>query len=113
MYLYTPDHWCKISAEIQSKLNITDQNKLYEILIPKEDDGTKSKCYMYDVENLEELKQEQIRRHKCTYGYEYNYTGYFKSATSQFDWVCDEEWKATFTQSMFFGGAIIGQFHIS
>ena len=35
LYLYTPDHWCKIPAEIQNKLNISDQKELLNLLIPK------------------------------------------------------------------------------
>ena len=57
---------------------------------------------MYTIEG------SKPRRIGCIYGYEYNYTEYFKSATSQFDWVCQDEWKPAFTQSMFYAGAIIG-----
>ena len=104
LYLYTPDHWCKIPLELQIKFNVSESD-----LIPKNPDGSRNKCYMFDIQSSEDLKSDIIPKSKCLYGYEYNYTEYFKSATSQFDWVCDEEWKPAFTQSIFYGGAIIGQ----
>ncbi len=31
----------------------------------------------------------------------------------QFDWVCDDDWKSNFAQSMFFVGAIVGSIMFS
>ena len=110
LYLYTPDHWCKIPEGIGEQLidlmpNISEKS-LMDVLIPKEKDGKRSQCEMYNVTDF--IEGSMPRRIGCIYGYEYNYTEYFKSATSQFDWVCQDEWKPAFTQSMFFAGAIIG-----
>ena len=105
LYLYTPDHWCKIPENVQQELNISDQNTLLNLMIPT-DNGKRSQCQMFNYTDFKEGKQP--RRIQCIHGYEYNYTEYFKSATSQFDWVCQDEWKPAFTQSMFYAGAIIG-----
>ena len=109
LYLYTPEHWCKIPEDLGGQLiemNISDENSLMDVMIPKEKDGKRSQCEMYNVTDF--IEGSMPRRIGCIYGYEYNYTEYFKSATSQFDWVCQDEWKPAFTQSMFFAGAIIG-----
>ena len=111
LYLYTPEHWCKIPDEVGKQLNISDQNSLMNLMIPKDKDGKRSQCEMYNYTDFKEgLKPRRIG---CIHGYEYNYTEYFKSATSQFDWVCQEEWKPAFTQSMFYAGAIIGNLSLS
>ena len=109
LYLYTPEHWCKIPEDLGGQLiemNISDENSLMDVMIPKEKDGKRSQCEMYNFTDF--IEGSKPRRIGCIYGYEYNYTEYFKSATSQFDWVCQDEWKPAFTQSMFFAGAIIG-----
>ena len=44
----------------------------------------------------------------CQYGYEYDTMGLFKTAITDYDWVCDNDWIPPFTQAMFFLGGIVG-----
>merc|ERR1719288_316009 len=68
---------------------------------------------MYDVSGIDDPNDllntsMVVPLTKCTNGWTYNFTGYFHSASTEFDWVCDDAWKPAFTQSMFYAGAIIG-----
>jgi len=111
LYLYVPDHWCQIPEQFQ--VNGTTPEGLIDILIPKDEKtGQRSQCYMYDIEqvdNLESLKNvSNLPQIKCPVGWQYNFTDFFPTASTEFDWVCDDEWKPAFTQSMFYAGAIVG-----
>lgn len=64
---------------------------------------------MYDISHVDDLNDiKNIPLISCPNGWTYNTTDYFQSATSQFNWVCEDSWKPAFTQSMFYAGAIIG-----
>jgi len=114
LYLHVPDHWCNIPQEIQDKVNFTNMDNLLDVLIPYDEKIEKrSQCYMYDISGIKDPNEilsdtTFVPLTKCTNGWTYNYTGYFHSASSEFDWVCDDAWKPAFTQSMFYAGAIIG-----
>ncbi len=113
LYLYTPDHWCNIPQEMQDNINFTNHTNedLINLLIPFDTStGKRSQCLIYDVRNLEEITQinASVPMIKCPSGWTYNITDYFTSATTQFDWVCEDKWKPAFTQSIFYAGAILG-----
>ena len=81
-----------------------------------------------DFRNQKDL--ESLETVPCTDGWTYNLTGLFTSAvtdvgnsefkliswlwkilsTEQFDWVCEDDWKGPFTQSVAFLGAVFGGF---
>jgi len=112
LYLYVPDHWCNIPEEIQQKVNFTDFNDLLNTLIPYDESiQQRSQCYMYDISGIQnpaDLMDASIPLMKCPQGWTYNFTDFFPSASTDFDWVCDDSWKPAFTQSMFYAGAIFG-----
>lgn len=105
LFLYVPDHWCHIH-------NLTSE--LEPLAYPITSDGKRSQCQMFDVDHQEMFSMGYRSANaswpvaSCLQGYDYNFTGYFHSATSDMNWVCDESWKPAFTQSMFFVGGIIG-----
>lgn len=73
LYSYTPDHWCKIPDDLAN----------FPLLFDEETQMT-SKCQMYDPDlQNQNLNLSDWRSVKCQFGYEYNYTGYFTSVTSQ------------------------------
>lgn len=53
------------------------------------------------------LSLENSNTSSCSsYSYEF-YMGY-KSFTTELDWICDNAWKLTLGQSMFFVGSVVG-----
>ncbi|XP_076052985.1 organic cation transporter protein-like isoform X2 [Oratosquilla oratoria] len=44
----------------------------------------------------------------CQYGWTYNYSIFYPTITSELNWVCDDNWKPVFAQSLFFVGAVVG-----
>jgi len=114
LYLYVPDHWCSIPQDVQDKVSFSNMTDLLDVLIPYDENIQKrSQCYMYDVSGIDDPNDllntsMVVPLTKCTNGWTYNFTGYFHSASTEFDWVCDDAWKPAFTQSIFYAGAIIG-----
>ncbi|XP_069188486.1 organic cation transporter protein isoform X1 [Procambarus clarkii] len=43
----------------------------------------------------------------CTHGWTYDYSLYYPTITSQLDWVCEEDWRPAFCQSLFFVGSLV------
>ncbi|KAK3891624.1 hypothetical protein Pcinc_004472 [Petrolisthes cinctipes] len=43
----------------------------------------------------------------CLYGWTYDYSLYYPTITSQLNWVCEEDWKPSLSQSLFFVGAFM------
>lgn len=107
-----------------------------QLAIPYDENGGYSRCTMYDV-NFTYIHSLGIRKadtnwpkKSCAHGWEYNYTEipYSTIATEvieirfswafpfiliirmyqQFDWVCENAYLPTLSQSIFFMGAIVG-----
>merc|ERR1711970_328540 len=47
---------------------------------------------------------------KCTDGWTYDHDLIFPTITSQNNWVCDEDWRATFVHTVFWVGNTVGCF---
>ncbi|KAK8727065.1 hypothetical protein OTU49_009920, partial [Cherax quadricarinatus] len=43
----------------------------------------------------------------CIHGWNYNYSLYYPTITSQLDWVCDNDWRPALSQSLFFVGSLV------
>ncbi len=102
LYQYTPDHWCK---------NPYENYTLTQVIPVDESTGKLSQCKMYNLSAIDfeaDLNKTLWPQMGCSHGQDYNFTGYFTSVTTQFNWVCDEAWRPSFSQSMFFAGAICG-----
>lgn len=83
--------------------------------IPKEADGKYHKCLMYNV-NFTEMRAKGIDKPdqkwpmtKCRSGWEYNFTDIpYETIATELDWVCDDSYLPSLSQSVFFLGAICG-----
>ena len=84
--MYTPDHWCNIPQNYSDILGFSNQTVLHELLIPiDENDMKRSQCLMYDPESINESPENKSKWQtiKCLHGWQYNFTGYFRSITTQ------------------------------
>ena len=89
LFLYAPDHWCSIDYLFDPNSNLTKQ-EMTDIAVPKEPDGAKSKCYMYnvthrDIEVLLENPRDRMENFPvipCQRGWEFNITDYFETITT-------------------------------
>ncbi|XP_040573851.1 solute carrier family 22 member 1 isoform X2 [Lepeophtheirus salmonis] len=109
LYIYVGDNYhCHIQASEHWNLS---QNELRNIFIPQLN-GQFDKCNMYDVNVDKVLEDGSIPSNgswpvtKCLYGW--NYDTSFQSISTEFNWVCKDEWKGTFTQTVYFLGSAIG-----
>lgn len=114
--ILTPPHWCRPSPDLDELALTVDQVK--ELTIPKNPDtGEFSKCTRYDVD-VTKILQANVSDFfsnanwtttSCTYGWDYNYSLYYPTITSQLNWVCLDDWKPAVSQSLFFIGSAMGQ----
>ena len=87
LYLYTPDHWCKIPQNYSDILNI-DPADILDFIIPiDEKTMQRSQCYMFDPKSIGDSSISSNKSNwktvKCMHGWEYNFTGYFTSISTQ------------------------------
>lgn len=119
MTLVPEEHWCYVPELAQLSV---EERRALAIPVHYEhgnefDDGTASysKCSMYAV-NFTEVLANNIRKadpswptQPCQHGWEYNFTDVpYKTAATDFEWVCDHAYLSTLSQSIFFVGAIVG-----
>ena len=85
LYMYTPDHWCKIPENYTEILQISEKIDLIDLMIPiDESTMEKSKCYMYDPNSISDTfgNKSNWNKIKCIHGWQYNFTGYFTSIST-------------------------------
>ena len=86
LYMYTPDHWCKINENYSNSLYISNQLDIYDILIPFDTTTKKrSQCLMYNPLSIENITEDKSKWQiiKCTHGWQYNSIEHFTSVTTQ------------------------------
>lgn len=123
--LVPEEHWCYVpelqhlSVEERRALAIPVDESLAGDFATGVGDGAEtivySKCTMYAV-NFTEVLANNIRKpdpswptQPCRNGWEYNFTDVpYKTAATDFEWVCDHAYLPTLAQSIFFLGAIVG-----
>ncbi|XP_002083782.2 beta-alanine transporter isoform X1 [Drosophila simulans] len=88
-----------------------------DLSIPKEKDGSYSRCRMYNTnytkihfaENPRAYINTSLPTIPCKKGYVFEHEGRaFESATMEFGWLCDDDKYATYAQIIFFLGSILG-----
>ena len=85
LFIYTPDHWCHIPQNYTEILQISNKTDLKDLMIPiDENTMEKSKCYMYDPDSIRESFENKSNWDtiKCMHGWQYNFTGYFTSIST-------------------------------
>ncbi|EDW69536.2 organic cation transporter protein [Drosophila virilis] len=95
---------------------IASEEERKELSIPKEVDGSYSRCQMYDVnytavfksKNRSELINSSLPLIPCREGYVFDQNEPFRTATMEFGWVCANDRYATYAQVVFFLGSVAG-----
>uniref|UniRef100_A0A452HY95 Major facilitator superfamily (MFS) profile domain-containing protein n=1 Tax=Gopherus agassizii TaxID=38772 RepID=A0A452HY95_9SAUR len=114
----TPEHRCRLppSANLSREwLNAS---------IPREVQGGRegpSRCRRYRLESLanfsalglqpgRDVDLSQLEQEKCLDGWEYSRELYLSTIVTEWNLVCDDDWKAPLTASLFFVGVLVGSF---
>ncbi|XP_030570755.1 organic cation transporter protein-like isoform X2 [Drosophila novamexicana] len=95
---------------------IASEEERKQLSIPKEADGSYSRCQMYDVnytavfksKNRSELINSSLPLIPCREGYVFDRNEPFRTATMEFGWVCANDRYATYAQVIFFLGSVAG-----
>ncbi|XP_039339818.1 solute carrier family 22 member 5-like isoform X1 [Mauremys reevesii] len=113
-----PEHRCRLppSANLSREwLNAS---------IPRELQGGRegpSRCRRYRLESLanfsalglqpgRDVDLSQLEQEKCLDGWEYSRELYLSTIVTEWNLVCDDDWKAPLTASLFFVGVLVGSF---
>ncbi|XP_030427485.1 solute carrier family 22 member 4 isoform X1 [Gopherus evgoodei] len=114
----TPEHRCRLppSANLSREwLNAS---------IPREVQGGRegpSRCRRYRLESLanfsalglqpgRDVDLSQLEQEKCLDGWEYSRELYLSTIVTEWNLVCEDDWKTPLTTSLFFVGVLIGSF---
>ncbi|XP_017070553.2 organic cation transporter protein [Drosophila eugracilis] len=113
MCLTPPNYYCFVP-----ELSTTGSTELRKQLsIPKEKDGSWSRCRMYDTNytkihfayDQSSYINTSLPTVPCQKGYVFEQeTNPFESATMEFGWLCEDDKYATYAQVIFFLGSILG-----
>ncbi|KAH8255881.1 hypothetical protein KR026_000884, partial [Drosophila bipectinata] len=97
---------------------VPGENLRKQLSIPRETDGSFSRCRMFDrnytnmhatVANNTHYVDDLLPTIPCQYGYVFEEENLrFYSATMEFGWLCDNDMYATYSQFIFFVGSILG-----
>lgn len=118
--LLEPPHWCQ-QPELEELFNLT-REQARELGVPREKDGTWSKCSMYQFNwttlhglwSSGELLNDSLPPREllpvvpCQSGWHYDHSVIYPTVVSERDWVCGQTWKAYVSNSIFFGAMSIG-----
>nr|XP_028573822.1 solute carrier family 22 member 5 isoform X2 [Podarcis muralis] len=114
----TPEHRCRVPASANLSREWLNAS------IPLEERGRRqvpSRCRRYSLEALanfsarnlvpgRDVNLSQVEQEKCLDGWEYSREPYLSTIVSEWDLVCENDWKAPLTTSLFFVGVLIGSF---
>ncbi|XP_054610752.1 solute carrier family 22 member 4-like isoform X2 [Dunckerocampus dactyliophorus] len=111
----TPAHRCRVPVH---GLNLTAAWR--NVSIPLEEDDQPAKCSRYQLEALQAFSEEgvlpsevnlsSVPQEGCLDGWEYDRSVYTSTIVSDWDLVCEDQWKKPLTSSLFFCGVLIGSF---
>ncbi|XP_051869619.1 solute carrier family 22 member 5-like isoform X2 [Pristis pectinata] len=111
-----PEHRCSIPGN----LNLSEAWMNRTIPPVQGAELQHSKCSRYRLDvimNLSEtfpdpdfFNMSQIEQEPCLDGWEYSKEQYISTIVSEWDLVCNEDWKAPFSTSLFFIGVLLGSF---
>ncbi|XP_032067292.1 solute carrier family 22 member 4 isoform X2 [Thamnophis elegans] len=114
----TPEHRCRVPA------NANLSAEWLNASIPLEErDGRQvlSRCSRYSLQALinfsawnlvpgRDINLSQVKREECLDGWEYSREVYLSTIVTEWNLVCDNDWKAPLTTSLFFVGVLLGSF---
>ncbi|XP_026543355.1 solute carrier family 22 member 4-like [Notechis scutatus] len=114
----TPEHRCRVPASANLSAEWLNAS------IPLEErDGrqVRSQCSRYSLDALinfsawnlvpgRDVNLSQVEREKCLDGWEYSQEVYLSTIVTEWNLVCDNDWKPPLTTSLFFVGVLLGSF---
>ncbi|XP_051875828.1 solute carrier family 22 member 5-like [Pristis pectinata] len=101
----TPQHHCRLNDSSNvSFLDLSLQLPMEEV------DGEQihSKCTRYRIQKEVGFNDTSLGTEHCVDGWVFNTDGYTSTIVTQWDLVCDHNWKGPFTTSVFFFGVLFG-----
>ncbi|XP_047471525.1 organic cation transporter protein-like [Penaeus chinensis] len=109
----TPPHWCAPPPDL-ARLNLTSE-QVKRLTIPRDPhSGKYLECVRYQVDFSQVVQgnaswpDPNWPTTNCSHGWNYEYSLYYPTITSELDWVCGEDWKPPLAQSLFFVGSLVG-----
>ncbi|XP_018419283.1 PREDICTED: solute carrier family 22 member 4-like [Nanorana parkeri] len=114
----TPEHRCSVPDS--ANLSLAWRN----VSIPwEEKDGVlvQSRCWRYKLDTLRSFSDQgllpglhvnvsDLEKEKCLDGWDYDRDIYHSTVITEWDIVCDNDWKGPLTTSLFFAGVLTGSF---
>ncbi|XP_077183012.1 solute carrier family 22 member 4 isoform X3 [Paroedura picta] len=114
----TPEHHCRVPASA----NLSGE--WLNASIPLEEhEGRQvpSRCRRYRLEALanfsalhllpgRDVNLSQVEQEKCLDGWEYSRDPFLSTIVTEWNLVCDDDWKTPLTTSLFFVGVLLGSF---
>uniref|UniRef100_A0A670Y6B3 Solute carrier family 22 member 4 n=1 Tax=Pseudonaja textilis TaxID=8673 RepID=A0A670Y6B3_PSETE len=114
----TPEHRCRVPASANLSAEWLNAS------IPLEErDGqqVRSQCSRYSLDALinfsawnlvpgRDVNLSQVKQEKCLDGWEYSQEVYLSTIVTEWNLVCDNDWKPPLTTSLFFVGVLLGSF---
>ncbi|KAM7162805.1 organic cation/carnitine transporter 2-like [Macrochelys suwanniensis] len=113
-----PEHRCRLPASANLSREWLNAS------IPREVRGGRegpSRCRRYRLESLanfsalglqpgRDVDLSRLEQEKCLDGWEYSRELYLSTIVTEWNLVCDDDWKAPLTASLFFVGVLVGSF---
>ncbi|XP_072256939.1 solute carrier family 22 member 4-like [Pyxicephalus adspersus] len=113
-----PEHRCRVPDS--ANLSLAWRN----VSIPweeKDGDLIQSRCWRYKLDTLKnysdlgllpglQVNLSDIKKEKCLDGWEFDRDIYRSTIITEWDIVCDDDWKGPLTTSLFFAGVLTGSF---
>ncbi|CAH1251989.1 SLC22A5 [Branchiostoma lanceolatum] len=117
---FEPGFHCRVPRASFSGLNATPA-ELLNVTIPwelKDEEWKRSQCkrYSYNSSNADANYGVFVEAHPvanrttipCDQGYEYDTSEYKSTVTMDWDLVCDNSWKVSLAESLWFAGVMVG-----
>ncbi|XP_038628036.1 solute carrier family 22 member 4-like [Tachyglossus aculeatus] len=114
----TPEHRCAVPAAA----NLSAAWRNHSIPLVEQGGGRgPSRCRRYRLDALRnfsalglvpgtDVDLARLEQEKCLDGWDYSHDVYLATAVTEWNLVCDNDWKTPLTTSLFFVGVLIGSF---
>ncbi|XP_044310143.1 solute carrier family 22 member 4 isoform X1 [Varanus komodoensis] len=114
----TPEHRCRVPAGANLSAEWLNASIPLEV---RDGRQVPSRCRRYRLEALlnfsaaglqpgRDVNLSQVEQEKCLDGWEYSQDPYLSTIVSEWNLVCDDDWKTPLTTSLFFVGVLLGSF---
>ncbi|XP_004610019.2 organic cation/carnitine transporter 2 [Sorex araneus] len=114
----TPEHRCRVPATA----NLSDAWRNHSIPLQVRDGReVPHNCRRYQLAAIanfsalglepgRDVDLERLEQEGCLDGWEYSQDVFLSTIVTEWNLVCDDDWKAPLTISLFFGGVLVGSF---